>query len=670
MERFSVAPNASDKEAPYISRNITATRQAYGIVSAADGGTVTYDDYTGIPTETAAQLPDNTGTISNVRILDPTVVSPAFTQMQQIKNFYGFGNPLDIDRYIDPNGNPQSYVIGVRELAVNNLRGEQANWINKHTVYTHGSGFVAADASRAANTLSDFAVGNIPPTGVLTIDQPQVYFGQQMSDYAVVGAKGSPREYDGNDQLTSYTGTGGVDLSFVNRLAFTAKYKEFSFMLNDAASANSRIIFDRDPLLMAQKVAPFLTIDSNPYPIVADGRILWMLDGYTTTSNYPYAQQEQFGDATADSLSARTGAQANNTINYIRNSVKITVDAYNGAVNMYQWDTADPVLKAWMKAFPKAIQPVSAMPASVLAHVRYPEDMFKVQRSLLQSYHVDDPVQFYNQRNKWTVPNDPTASTTADQPPYYMLADSPDGSSVVPSYQLTSPMKVNGRSTLAAYISVNSDPGPNYGKMTILQLPQDTAIRGPEQVFALFNAEATIAQEITLFNSQGSTVIHGNLLTLPMGESFLFVEPLYLRGASAAGTASYPVLQRVLVLYGDKIGYGVDLSQAMLNLTEPRVGQDLDTSTGTTGPPGPSTAPSTGPPPSDAPGDVDSILAQLDAAAQALQNAYRAGDFTAIGQAQQQLATLTQQYLAARSAAPSSPAPSASELPTPAPSPS
>lgn len=675
MERFSVSPNASDKEAPYISRNIEATRQAYGIVSAQDGGTVDYQSYPGATEQPAADLPSNAGTINNVRVLDPNVVAPAFTQMQQINNFYGFATTLDVDRYTIDN-QTDSYVVGVRELNVDNLRGEQSNWINKHTVYTHGSGFVAADAAQAANTPSDFAEGNLPPSGILQIEQPRVYFGELMSDFSIVGADGPPRENDGNQQLSSYDGKGGVDLSFINRLAFTAKYKDFSFLLNDAVSANSKIIFDRDPRAMAEKIAPFLTIDSDPYPIVADGRIVWMLDGYTTIANYPYAQHEEFGEATTDSLSARNGQQTTNPkINYIRNSVKITVDAFDGTVDMYQWDSSDPVLKAWMKAYPNAIKPLSAMPDEVRAHVRYPQDLFKVQRSLLQAYHVDDPVQFYNERNKWTVPNDPTTGAGAnnsdeDQPPYYVLADAPDGSTTVPSYQLTSPMKVNGRSTLAAYISVNSDPGPDYGKMTVLQLPQDTAIQGPEQVFSRFNSDTTIAQELTLFGSQGSTVIHGNLLTLPMGGSFLFVEPLYLRGAATNDNASFPILQRVLVLYGEKIGYGVNLDQALLNLTQARVGQDIDEGATTAPPPTPTPTPAptdgstaSPPPTGGGSGDVNAILAQMDQAAKDLEAAYKSGDFTAIGQAQQRMATLAQQYLAARGDSPTG-----SPAPTPSPS--
>jgi uncharacterized membrane protein (UPF0182 family) len=661
VQQFSVKPNASDKEAPYISRNIQATRQAYGIVNSTDGGTVDYVDYNGTAVQTADQVPSDTGTINNVRLSDPNVVEPTFTQQQQIQNFYGFSPTLDIDRYTTE-GVTTSYVVGVRELDAANLTGNQSNWINEHTVYTHGYGFVAAAANKDVNVKEDFDEGNIPSQGFLDITQPQVYYGELMSGFAIVGANGS-REYDGDGKTTTYTGAGGISLSsLLNRLAFAVEYKDTNFLLNDAVSGGSKIIFNRDPKTLVEKIAPFLTIDSDPYPVVADGRIVWMLDGYTTMSNYPYAEHETFGDLTTDSLSSSNGGQVNNQINYIRNSVKITVDAYNGAVNLYQWDATDPILKAWMKAYPGVIKAKSAMPAAILAHVRYPEDLFKVQRSLLQQYHVTDPVQFYNQRNKWTVPDDPTSGSGEDQPPYYVLADTPNTTSQTPSYQLTSPMKVNGRSTLAAYISVDSDPGPDYGKMTILQLGTSSAIQGPEQVFSRFNTEPVITKDISLFSSQGSQVIHGNLLTLPIGGSFLFVEPLYLKGSSAN---SFPLLQRVLVLYNDTIGYGETLAQALQNLTEATVGQDINSGATTTPD---TTAPSTSAPPSSggsttpAPSgtDVTSILTQLDAAALALQNAYKSGDLAAVGAAQAQLKALADQYIAARG----TPAPSASPTPS------
>ncbi|MCU1689522.1 MAG: conserved rane protein of unknown function [Jatrophihabitantaceae bacterium] len=658
MQQFSVTPNANDKEAKYISRNIAATREAYGIVDADDGGSVNYVPYAGVATQSAADLPKDTATVSNIRILDPNVVSPAFTFQQQIQNFYGFTSPLDVDRYTT-NGVTSDYVVGVRELDVDNFADNQNNWISKHTVYTHGYGMVAAQASSTIANKGDFAESNIPPTGFLGITQPRVYYGELMPDYSIVGAAGA-RENDGDKQTFSYDGDGGVSLSsLVNRLAFAVKYREASFVLNDAVSGGSKIIFDRDPRERAQKIAPFLTFDTDPYPVVSNGRIVWMLDAYTTMSNYPYAEHKALDDITTDSLSRDTGTQKDETINYIRNSVKVTVDAYDGTVNLYEWDESDPMLKAWMKSFPDLIKDKSEMPSELREHVRYPEDLFKVQRSLLELYHIDSPRDFYSETNKWTVPNDPASTTSVDQPPYYLLAAPADGSSTEPAYQLTSPMKVNSRPNLAAYISVISDNGPNYGKMTVLELPTDTQAQGPEQVYQKFNSEPVITQDISLFTSASAKVIHGNLLTLPVGGSFLYVEPLYLQSTKAD---SFPVLQRVLVLFKDKIGYGTTLAQALLNLTQDRVGQDIDTGSivtpidpdvqggGTTGPTPTPSATTPAPTGTGSTGSttIDGVLTQLSAAAKRLQQAYQSGDLAAIGQAQADLKRLSDQYLSLR----------------------
>jgi uncharacterized membrane protein (UPF0182 family) len=676
MQQFSVKPNASDKEAEYITRNIEATREGYGIVSADDGGTVNYLDYSGNATMDASELPNDLATVGNIRVLDPNVVEPSFRYQQQIRNYYGFKAPLDVDRYT-VDGQLRDYVVGVRELDVDNLENNQTNWINQHTVYTHGIGIVAAQANQDVNPGREFAVGNIPSTGFLDVEQPRVYFGELMPEYSIVGAEGAPREEDGGAEKFSYDGEGGVSLgNIVNRLAFAVKYRELNLVLNDAASGGSRIIFNRDPRERAQKVAPFLTFDTDPYPVVSQGRIVWMLDGYTTMSNYPYAEHKPLADITTDSLSDSTGTQREATINYIRNSVKVTVDAYDGTVSMYEWDENDPLLKAWMKAFPDIVQDKSEMPDDLREHVRYPEDLFKVQRSLLELYHLDDPRQFYSEQNKWTVPNDPAAGSSVDQPPYYILAAPADGSSDEAVYQLTSPMKVNARPNLAAYISVISDDGPDYGKMTVLELPTSAATQGPEQVYQQFNQNPVIAREISLFNGQNASIIHGNLLTLPVGGSFLYVEPLYLQSSTQS---AFPTLERVLVLYNGKIGYGATLPQALLNLTQPQVGQDIDEGSttvplpgdgnggdgnGTTGP-DPSTSAPPPPAPTSAPtggGDIDSVLAALDAAATRLQQAYQSGDLAAIGQAQADLKRLSDQYLGLRT--------QPTQAPAPAPSPS
>lgn len=681
MQQFTVKPNASTKEARYILRNINATRQAYNIVTDTDGGSVTYKNYNVTADPDTAALKATDPTVSNLRILDPNVVSPTFLAAQKVKNVYGFADKLDIDRY-NVDGQERDYVVGVRELDQSKLTGNQTNWINMHTYYTHGYGFVAAAASSDVTNTRQYTEGNIPPTGPLGLNgsQPysEVYFGEKLPNYSIVGTQGTPREYDGADGANTYAGSGGVKLSNIfTRLAFAVKYQEPNFVLNNAASGKgSKIIFNRDPRQRVEKVAPFLTVDGDPYPSVVDGHIVWIVDAYTTIANYPYSERQSLSDLTSDSLTAtnRTATQSNSDINYIRNSVKATVDAYTGQVTLYQWDENDPVLKTWMRVFPGLVKPKADLTnnTDLLAHIRYPQDLFEVQRSLLEQYHVSDPVQFYNVADKWTVPNDPNlANGTAAQPPYYVLASAPGGSGGA-QFQLTTPMKVNNSTNLAAYVSVDSDPGPNYGKMTVLKVPTGTVIQGPEQIAATFNSNAIISPNLSLLDQGGSSVIHGNLLTLPIGNSFLFVEPLYVR---ASQSGAFPTLQRVLVAYGDKIGYDSTLAGALENLSHPPVGSLLGlSSTGqpTTGssstPSSTSSAPSTSSsptnsptgsspptPPSTATPGESTILTELNTAFDDLSAAYKSGDPARIGAAQAKVAQLVQEYQKARASASASP---------------
>jgi uncharacterized membrane protein (UPF0182 family) len=692
VQQVSVKPNASTKEAPYIKRNIQATRAAYGVQT---GTNVDYQNYTATSDPAVSALKTDTATMDNLRILDPNLLSNTFAKFQQYGNVYGFPSKLDVDRYTttDPStGKPvtHDYIVGVRELDAANLNGSQANWINAHTNYTHGYGFVAAaaenDITNDGNQPGQFAAGGIPTSGPIALKQPRVYFGELLPDYSIVGASGSRQEYDGNGSTkVTYTGSGGVPLgNFFTRLAFAVHYKQKNFVLNDAASAKgAKIIFDRDPRQMVEKVAPFLTVDSDPYPIVdsQNGHIVWMVDGYTTTNNFPYSERQSLSSLTNDSLSQsdKTVSQPNDSINYIRNSVKATVDAYTGKVTLYRWDESDPVLKAWMSVFPGIVQPKSAMPTALLDHVRYPEDLFEVQRSTLAMYHINNPVVFYNVGDKWTVPQDPT-DPGANQPPYYVLAAPPTGSSTSSSaeFQLTSPMNVNNSTYLAAYMSVDSNPGADYGKITVLKLPaHSSAVQGPEQIHNVITGNATITKDISLFNSVGggSTVLQGNLLTLPVGGSFLYVEPLYNQTSNGSG-GTYPILVRVIVVYGDKIGYGARLSDALSDIIEGNpTGTTITNGTlpnnNSTSPPTQPTTPSTSTPPngtSSAPPPATgqrALLNQLNTAYDKLMSAYSSGDFAKIGAAQAKVNSLVAQYLAAYGVAPTGGTNSPSPNPAP-----
>jgi uncharacterized protein len=671
VQSFSVKPNASSKEVPYIARNIAATRDAYGIVTSTkpgDSGKVTYDPYPSLAAPDTTELSGSNPTVSDIRILDPNVLSRTFTQYQQIRNVYGFARKLDMDRY-SVDGQTSDYVVGVRELDQSNLTGDQTNWINEHTNYTHGYGFVAAKANvDVTDNSAPYSAYDIPQKGTLTPDvtddplkQPRIYFGELLPDYSIVGARGTPQEYDGSDgPKVRYGGSGGVSLSsFFTRLAFAVNYKQTNFVLNNAASASgAKIIFNRDPRVRVKKVAPYLSVDGDPYPVIdpSSGHIVWMVDGYTTMNNFPYSQRNSLSDLTSDSLSTtgQTAKQPNDQINYIRNSVKATVDAYTGQVTLYAWDASDPVLQAWMHIFPGTVKPASDMPDSIRAHVRYPQDLFKVQRQVLGTYHVDDPVVFYNVGDKWTVPVDPN-STGSNQPPYYVLAAQPGSTDFSPEFQLTSPMIVNSKNNLAAYISVNNDPGPDYGKITVLKSPTNTVTYGPEQVSNILRTNPTISQNVNLLDQGDSSVIHGNLLTLPVGDAFLYVEPLYVQSTA---NASAPLLQRVLVVYGNRIGFEPSLALALEDLMPGHhTGENLPTSTGSpnNNGNGGSTSSSTPPPPNSSssggtsssppPSGGDVTVQDLSAAEAALQAALKSGDFAQIGTAQAQLNELLQKYL-------------------------
>jgi len=567
IQTFQVKPSESSKEAVFIQRNIDATRAAYGL----DDVTVT--DYQATLTTSAGQLTKDAATIANIRLMDPNVIAATFRQLQQIKPYYTFPDSLDVDRYT-VDGVKRDVLVAVREL---NIDGNPSrNWINDHLVYTHGFGFVAAYGNtRDADGKPSFAVGDLPPTKGLGEFEPRVYFGENVPDYSIIGGvkTDSPVEFDYPDDASAngqknytYSGTGGVPVgSLLNKLVFALKYQEQRILLSSLINKDSKILFERNPRDRVAKVAPWLTLDGDSYPSIVDGRILWIIDGYTTSAGYPYSRQTTLSNATTDALTTNSSsvtAQGNENINYIRNSVKATVDAYSGQVTLYQWDEKDPVLKTWSKAFPGTIQPKSSISAQLLEHIRYPEDMFRVQRDILSSYHVSTAAAFYGGQDFWRVPRDPSTfgANAGAQPPYYLTLQVPGEDK--PEFALTTPfVPRGGRENLSAFAVVNSDSGPNYGKITVLQLPRSTNVAGPSQVASNFEAKPEVANSLSLLRQGGSDVVLGNLLTLPVGGGLLYVQPVYVRATS--NSAAYPLLQKVLVSFGDQIGYDDTLKGAI-----------------------------------------------------------------------------------------------------------
>ena len=638
IQQFQVKPSESSKEAPYIQRNIDATRTAYGLDD------VQIDDYQATLTASAGQLADDAATIANIRLMDPNVLSATFRQLQQIKPYYAFPESLDFDRYtID--GVKRDVVVAVREL---NIDGNPSrNWINDHLVYTHGFGFVAAYANaRDADGKPSFAVGDLPPTKGLGDFEPRIYFGENVPDYSIIGGvkTDSPVEFDYPDDASAngqknytYKGTGGVPVgSLINKLVFALKYQEQKLLLSSLINKDSKILFERNPRERVAKVAPWLTLDGDPYPAIIGGKVLWIIDGYTTSAGYPYSKQISLSSATNDALTANSSAvtaQRNQSVNYLRNSVKATVDAYDGTVTLYQWDEKDPVLATWSKAFPGTVTSKSKISKDLMSHIRYPEDMFRVQREILSSYHVQTAAAFYGGQDFWRVPRDPSTfgANAGAQPPYYLTLQMPGDKK--PEFALTTPfVPRGGRENLSAFAVVNSDAGPNYGKIKVLQLPRSTNIAGPSQVASNFEAKPEVANSLSLLRRGGSDVVLGNLLTLPVGGGLLYVQPVYVR--ATANSAAYPLLQKVLVSFGDQIGYGDTLKGAL--------DQVFGGNSGTTSASGSTTTTGT---------TNNSLASALASAKQALadgQAALANGDFAAYGLAQDRLKSAIAAAIAAQ----------------------
>jgi uncharacterized membrane protein (UPF0182 family) len=599
VEQFSVKPNAAQKESEYIKRSITATQDAYGITD----NVVSYRDYSGDPTP--EQVEADRATISNIRLLDPTIVGPAFMQFQQPKNFYYFPDQLAIDRYKDTDGNLRDYVVAARELNPDRLVDNQRDWINRHTVYTHGNGFIASPANTVRGQIAndpnqnggypEFKVNAVGPNGTLTsqgpaqLDQPRIYYGPIIAgasgDYAIVGQNGADREYDTDTNNYTYKGSGGVHIGgWFSRAVFAAKFAERNFLFSNVIGDNSKILFNRDPAQRVQSVAPWLTTDQMVYPAVVNKRLVWIIDGYTTLDNYPYSESTSLSSATADSNEVAANKLApDKQVSYIRNSVKATVDAYDGTVTLYAQDESDPVLKAWMAVFPGTVKPKSAITKDLAAHLRYPEDLFKVQRMLLAKYHVKDAVKFFSTSEFWDVPLTPNPQASSYQPPYYIVANDLNRGDNTAAFQLTTAMTKFNRDFLAAYISASSDPD-TYGKITVLKIPGE--VNGPKQANTRIKTDPSVSQQIGIIE-RTNQIWWGNLLTLPVaGGGLLYVEPVYASPGSNDASSSYPRLIRVAMLYGDKVGYGSTVSEALTALFGPEVADKATKPLPVAGPPG------------------------------------------------------------------------------------
>lgn len=588
IQQFRVTPNAIQMEQPYIQRNIDATLKAYGLDD------VEFQTYSAETDATPGQLREDSDATSQIRLLDPMVVSPTFRQLQQSRPYYTFADQLSVDRYTIK-GERRDTVLAVRDLNLDGLQGQQQSWMNRHTVYTHGFGVVAAYGNTAkGDGVPSFWEQSIPSAGDMGDYEPRVYFSANAPDYSIVGApEGSePHELDYPDDnapsgqvQSTFTGDGGPSVGNIwNKLLYAVKFASTDIFFSDQTNSESQILYIRDPLERVQRVAPYLTLEQKAYPAVVDmdgkdstpKRLVWIVDAYTTSNSYPYSEHMSLNQATTDSRTMGEQAFQTDNVNYIRNSVKAVVDAYDGSVSLFSWDDNDPILKAWSSVYPGMVKGIDQVTGDLMSHFRYPEDMFKVQRSLLQTYHVTEATKFYTGGDRWRLSEDPTAgedSVTGAQQlqaPYYLTMQMPKQESA--EFSLTSVYVPAGtgaskREAMAGFLAVDSETGDEsgkvrdgYGKLRLMALPSSTTVRGPGQAQNAFNSDEDVAVDLNLLGQQGSKVIKGNLLTLPVGGGLLYVQPVYVQ---STGATSYPLLRYVLTAFGDQVGFAKNLEDSL-----------------------------------------------------------------------------------------------------------
>ncbi len=574
VQSFQVKPNEPDRERSYIAKHIEATRTAFGI----DDAEVT--EYEAVTQVSQGQLKEDAEALPGIRLIDPAVVAPTFENQQQLRGYYSFPEVLDVDRYVI-DGKETDAVVAAREINVAGLPDQ--NWNNLHTVYTHGYGLVAAYGNRRSSSGDpEWIEKNLPPEGDLPNYEGRIYFGEQSSTFAIVGREEGqpPIEFDtpGGGQGTgevnnTYAGTGGVAMGdLFSRMLFATHFMDLNILLSDRVNSESKILYDRTPKERVAEVAPWLTLDSNIYPAVVDNRLVWIVDGYTTSSNYPNSQLQSLRATTNDAQSTLVGSQPDAPLNYMRNSVKAVVDATDGSVNLYAWQPDDPILMAYMKAFPDTVKPADQISADLRAHLRYPEDLFKVQRQVLGRYHMTDSNSWYQQSDLWQVPADPTQVTPGEntdatkasgpaEPPYYLSIKWPGSESAV--FSQTAVFVPNGRQNLASYLSVVAEAtSPDYGKLRVLRMSDTHQIDGPAQTLNAMTTDQKFAEVMRPYLNQGSAAArYGNLLTLPMGSGLLYVMPIYTM--REAGNGTYPALRFVAVRFGEHVGIGSTLQEAL-----------------------------------------------------------------------------------------------------------
>lgn len=612
VQRFRVTPNELEKERTFIERNLEATKFGFGIDSVE---TTTYE----ARDATAADVEGNEETMSNVRLWDPTILHDTFLNLQRVTQFYEF-NDVDVDRY-EVDGNRRLVMLSARELNLAGLSESARTWLNEHLRYTHGYGIVASRVDRVTAEGQPALIAKDLPVavsqGLPEITQPRIYFGESdAQEYAIVGTNQAELDYPiGSSESTSadnsYGGTGGVPMGSVFRRAmFAWRFGDVNLLISGAISGEAKILFNRRILDRVQRVLPYATLDGDPYMAIVDGRLTWIVDGYTTSENLPYSERIDF-----DQVSNRIRGGGS----YIRNSLKITVDAEHGTIDAYAWDETDPLLQAWRAAYPGIVKDKSEMPAGVLEHVRYPEGLFEIQTDLWTRYHITSAADFYSKQDAWRISGDPTTTATLEGgtasprvAPYYMLMELPGETEA--TFVLVRPFSPPGnRPNLTGYMIVRADAGAKYGELLTLRMQGDQ-VNGPEQVHARINTDPVISPKLSLLERAGSRVIRGNLLILPLNGSLLYVQPIYVEGQGSR----LPELKLVAVVSGETIKAGATLAESLRMV--------FGAAPPTDGGPGPEPS-----------RDVAELLQAALEADAAAQQALRNGDFAEYGRQQERM---------------------------------
>ena len=547
LQKLVVQPNEFNREKPYIQAAIKYTRQAYGLDKVQNRSfTVDYD--------LDIKSPNNQDTITNIRLWDWQPLTDTYKSLQELRPYYVF-NDMDIDRYMI-DGKYRQVMISARELDQNNLNAEAKTWINQKLMYTHGYGTVVTPVNEVAQEgFPNFFIKDIPPrfSTSLEVTRPEIYFGERTDSYVIVNTKQKEYDYPAGDTnvYSNYQGKDGIKInSFARRLLLSWVLKDYKIILSSDISNNSQVLMNRNIIDRTKKIAPYLSFDGDPYIVIDDkGKLFWILDTYTSSSRYPYAQPfDQYGN------------------NYLRNSVKITCDAYTGELKFYVADPSDPIIKTYSNIFPGMYQPLANMPDSLRAHVRYPVDLYQVQAQIFKTFHMNDPYVFYNKEDPWLIPKEMVNNEQTIMEPYYIIMRLPESDKS--EYILMLPFTPKSRPNMIAWMCARMD-GDEYGKLLVYNFPKKETVYGPEQVESRINQNTDISQQLSLWNQQGSRVYRGNLLVIPMDDSILYVEPLYLQ----AENSRIPELKRVIAGFGDEIVMETSLDKALTRLFDKSPGQ-------------------------------------------------------------------------------------------------